>query len=339
MIANDWLDAAHQRGDRASLNASHRTKFAALLLMASSAGPMTLATLADTFGTGGNTFTIDFVGIGNPGNAADTTGYGAVPYTYQMGKYEVSRDMITKANSAGGLSIPLLDMSSFGGNVETHPATGVSWFQAAKFVNWLNTSQGHAAAYNFDGSGNYTLWTPAEAWTQGGENLYRNKDAHYFLPSENEWYKAAYHNGTGYFVYPTGSDSAPLGVGGGTDTGTAVISNDYFKGPADITNAGGLSPYGTMGQGGNVTEWQENARNSSDEESKLTYEVRAARGGYFHSNAFFLASSVRGVNYADEESAHYLGFRVAAVPEPEQYAAAFGVALFGTGVWLRRKKV
>ena len=41
--------------------------------------------------------------IGNPNNAADTTGnpnpVGSVSYMYNLGKYEVSRDMITKANT------------------------------------------------------------------------------------------------------------------------------------------------------------------------------------------------------------------------------------------------
>ncbi len=308
---------------------------ATMLLLAASAGALATETMADTFGTGGNTFTIDFVGIGNPGNAADSSGYGSVAYGYQMGTYEVSRDMITKANSAGGLGIPLADMSGYGGNVGTHPATGVSWFQAATFVNWLNTSSGHAAAYNFDGSGNFTLWTPAEAWTQGGENLYRNKDAHYFLPSENEWYKAAYHNGTGYFVYPTGGDSAPGAVAGGTGAGTAVYDQGLFQGPADITNAGGLSPYGTMGQGGNAWEWQESAFTGAND---LPSEARGARGGFWNSPANFLASSLQG-NAAPAFESFGVGFRVAAVPEPEQYAAAFGAALLGTGVWLRRKKV
>ena len=303
--------------------------------MAGSAGPMTPSTLADTFGTGGNTFTIDFVGIGNPGNPADTTGYGAVPYTYQMGKYEVSREMITKANSAGGLGIPLADMSPFGGNVETHPATGVSWFQAATFVNWLNTSSGHAAAYNFDGGGNFKLWTASEAWTQGGENLYRNKGAHYFLPSENEWYKAAYHNGTGYFDYPTGSDSVPAAVDGGTGVGTAVYNKGYFYSPADITNAGGMSPYGTMGQGGNVHEWQESAFSGSND---LSSGDRVLRGGMWGDFADVLTTSYDRIMYNPSYETVYVGFRVAAVPEPEQYAAAFGAALLGAGVWIRRKK-
>lgn len=69
-----------------------------------------------TFGSGANQFDMTFVEIGSPDNADDTTGApnpaGKVEYTYQMGKYEVSRDMITKANAVGGLGITLADMSS-----------------------------------------------------------------------------------------------------------------------------------------------------------------------------------------------------------------------------------
>jgi hypothetical protein len=60
-----------------------------------------LSAQADTFGTSGNEFTIDFVNIGNAGNAADTTGYGAVPYAYRMGKYEISQNAIDKATASG----------------------------------------------------------------------------------------------------------------------------------------------------------------------------------------------------------------------------------------------
>jgi ABC-type proline/glycine betaine transport system substrate-binding protein len=56
---------------------------------------------ADTFGTSGNEFTIDFVNIGNTGNAADTTTYGAVPYEYRASIYETSQDAITKATASG----------------------------------------------------------------------------------------------------------------------------------------------------------------------------------------------------------------------------------------------
>jgi hypothetical protein len=33
---------------------------------------------------------LQFVTVGDPGNAPDTTGYGSVPYTYQMGEYDVT---------------------------------------------------------------------------------------------------------------------------------------------------------------------------------------------------------------------------------------------------------
>ena len=38
---------------------------------------------------------IDTVPVGNAGNAADTTGYGSVAYTYNIGKYEVTAGQYT----------------------------------------------------------------------------------------------------------------------------------------------------------------------------------------------------------------------------------------------------
>jgi formylglycine-generating enzyme len=230
---------------------------------------------ADTFGSGANQFTMDFVTVGNPGNAADTTGYGSVPYTYRMGTYEVSRDMITKANTVGGLGISMFDMTSYGGNGVNRPATGVSWYEAAVFVNWLNSSTGHTPAYKFS-SGGFALWGPSDAGYNAA-NLYRNSLALYFLPSENEWCKAAYYDGPAglYYDYPTGSDGAPTAVASGTGVGTEVYLQLTGTGPADITAAGGLSPYGTMGQGGNVNEWNESASDGGNDSTSEQREVRS----------------------------------------------------------------
>ena len=123
-------------------------------------------TITETFGIGANAFTMDFVTIGNPGNAADTTGSpnpaGSVAYTYNLGKYEVSREQIDKANSAGSLGITLQDMDNYGGNGVNKPATGIGYYEAAKYVNWLNTSTGGTAAYKFDGSGAFQLWSAGD---------------------------------------------------------------------------------------------------------------------------------------------------------------------------------
>jgi hypothetical protein len=91
---------------------------------------------ADTFGSGVNTFDIEFVTVGNPGNAADDITAnpdfaGSVPYSYRMGKFEISEQMIDKANAEGGLRI---SKDTRGAD---KPATSVSWNEAARFMNWL----------------------------------------------------------------------------------------------------------------------------------------------------------------------------------------------------------
>ncbi len=103
-----------------------------------------LSAQADTFGTSGNEFTIDFVNIGN---AADTTTYGAVPYVYRVGTCEITQDAITKATASGMSNV------TAGAWTGSQPAGSISWYEAAAFVNWLNTSTGNQAAYDLTFSG------------------------------------------------------------------------------------------------------------------------------------------------------------------------------------------
>jgi sulfatase modifying factor 1 len=264
---------------------------------------------ADTFGSGANSFDIDFVTIGNPGNPADTTGVpstaGSVLYTYRIGKYEISEQMIDKANALGGLGTT---KDTRGPN---KPATSISWYEAAKFVNWLNTSTGNHAAYKFDIGGNFQLWQPTDPGYMPGI-LFRNSLAKYFLSSVDEWYKAAYYDPSAgiYYNFPTGSDIPPISVATGTAPGTAV----YQAGPADITQAGGLSPYGTMAQGGNAAEWNETSLSATGQSPDLS--GRAIRGGDWASFANDLASFSAVQLIPSAESAT-VGFRVSSnVPEP-----------------------
>jgi formylglycine-generating enzyme required for sulfatase activity len=296
-----------------------------------------------SFGSGANQFQMEFVTIGNPGNAADTTGVpnpaGAVGYTYGIGKFEVREDMITKFNASQSLQIT---KDTRGPN---KPATNVSWNEAARFVNWLNTSTGGFAAYKFTTNGvndNIALWTSADTLDYDATNPYRSKRAAYVLPSYNEWYKAAYYspNNSTYYNFPNGSDTAPTAVASGTVAGTAVYRQMYIQGPADVDQAGGLSPYGVMGLGGNVQEWQESA---ADLATSSGSSIRATRGGVWFDTSGDLSSSARG-NTSPTYVVDYYGFRVAslsssappAVPEPSMMVIG---TLFGLGGLMAKRRM
>ena len=294
--------------------------------------------VTESFGSGVNAFTMEFVTIGNPGNAADTTGSpnpaGSVAYTYNLGKQEVSRDMITKANSAGSLGITMYDMSDYGGNGVDRPATGVSWYEAAKYVNWLNTSTGGRAAYKFSGS-TFQLWSAGDAG-YNANNMFRNSLAKYVIASSDEWYKGAYGKEDGSWSnFPNGSDSAPSAVAGGTAANTAVYGRSVASGPANITNAGGLSAYGTMGQGGNVSEWNETA---VDGINNTAGESRNLRGGAWYSSSSGLDASSRNTTSPASEGGFTgdYGFRVASVPEPSTLSL-LAIGLGGLAILRRRK--
>lgn len=277
--------------------------------------PPTSQGILHTFGNGDDVFTMEFVLVGNPGNKEDATGHGAVSYNYLIGKYEVNRSKVWVHNrQTGGPKIYTRNRTA------GHPANFVTWNEAARFVNWLNTSQGYPPAYKFiteEPNDNIALWTAGESGYDAS-SPYRNSGARYFLPNEDEWYKAAFYdpkaNGGkgGYWDYATGSEEDPEAVAHGTKAGTTVSHWKRSKksGPAHFSEAGGLSPYGTMAQGGNVSEWIEDA---FDESNDSATEPRLVRGGWWGRGYDELRSSFRLAWNVDGEH-HGIGFRVAAKP-------------------------
>jgi sulfatase modifying factor 1 len=295
----------------------------------------------DTFGSNANKFDIEFVTIGDPGNTADSGGdpdpAGAVDYSYRIGKFEISEDMIAKANAEGGLDITKDTRSP------NKPATSITWNEAARFVNWLNTSTGSPPAYKFanqpgeigySANANIQLWSIGDAGYDPN-NLYRNSLARYFLPSAHEWYKAAYYDPTSgnYYNYPTGSNTAPTDVPFGTADDTAVYDQPFAAGPADITLAGGLSPYGTMGQGGNVYEWEETDFDLVNDSSS---SARGNRGGGWAKAENHMLPLIRLSGNPFQEGGA-LGFRVARVAIPEPSTMLLG-ALTAAGLLLRKRR-
>jgi sulfatase modifying factor 1 len=311
--------------------------------------------------------TIDTVTVGDAGNAADTTGYGAVADVFAIGKYEVTigqyttflnsvasfnsksylvnlwnAGMATDQNVAGisrtgsgTLGSPYNYSVIGSGN---RPVTYVSWFDAARFANWMNNGAVNGASTE---TGAYTL-----NGATTGTGFTKNAGATWWIPSEDEWYKAAYYKGSGtnagYWVYPTQSDSAPgNNIGGEANQANWIVgdyavtqsasydsSQNYLTDGGAFSNSG--SAYGTFDQGGNVFEWNDAVISSSR---------RGRRGGAWDSIDFGLQSSVRGsLDPTLEES--YLGFRVATVPEPSTYALlALTAAGLGAYILRRRRKI
>lgn len=278
--------------------------------------------MADTFGTGDNQFTIDFVTISGSTNPTSGIPAGSgffftgVNNDYRIGKYEISNGQWAKfrANIAPtlvtGYPSKAYDSDPYFTGLN-FPTNYVSWYEAAQFVNYLNTSTGHTAAYKFtgtQGTSNYFLGV----WASGDigynvSNPYRNSNAVYFLPTENEWVKAAYWNGTSLQTYASVGDVAP------TQSGWNFYDNGFVTdpgGPWDV-GSGSQELNGTFDMMGNVLEWMESPYFSGD---YLPDSGRSFRGGVFKGDVYSLASSVRGGNTPLYES--YFGFRVASVPEP-----------------------
>lgn len=285
----------------------------AICSIALCAGSSVGASSSDTFGSGTNSFAIEFVEVADAGNAPDITGYGSVSYDYKISRNEITEDQITQALASGLVHV------SAGAWSGDQPAAFVTWFDAAAFVNFLNEQAGYPKAYNLAWDENAQTWT-LQLWDENvsagpaRSNRFRHRAARYVLASEDEWHKAAFYKGggtnAGYWAYPTGQATAPVSVAASDQPGTAVFGGQ--DGPASVNLDGGLSAYGTRGQGGNVAEWLETAWDGLNDSPN---EARVVRGGDWFGPAEDLSSAERRINHP-RYSSDFIGFRVVKLPEP-----------------------
>ena len=81
--------------------------------------------------------TMDWVNVGNAGNAADSTGYGAVGYNYSIGKYEVTAGQYTEFLNAVadtdtyGLYSTNMSISQHGCNIQQSGSSGSYTYSVA----------------------------------------------------------------------------------------------------------------------------------------------------------------------------------------------------------------
>ena len=189
----------------------------------------------------------------------------------------------------------------------------VSWYDAARFSNWLTTGDTETGVYTFNRTDSVTniLDHETAAATLGGTA--------WFIPTEDEWYKAAYHKNDGasgnYWDYPTGTNAVPSNDLIDPDPGNNANfyqSGYTIGGPYHTTEVGEFenseSPYGTFDQGGNLLEWNET----------LIGLGRGLRGGYWLASlSGDLRASYRSYGNPRYEYRCHVGFRVASIPRPD----------------------
>jgi len=157
----------------------------------------------------------------------------------------------------------------------------------------------------------------ARHWQSGdtgfdASNPFRNSNAYYFLPTEDEWVKAAYWNGTNLQTWARIGDLRP------GQLGCNYYYYDYATDPAGLWAAtnGSSELNGTKNMMGNVWEWMETPYYSGDDVADAR---RAFRGGSYArvglGGWFVIQSSYRGPDFPHSED-YDVGFRVASLPEP-----------------------
>ena len=349
---------------------------------------LTLSALLFSVATHAGPINYQLVPVGNPGNAGDTRagentfGKGSVAYEYQIGKYDVTIGQYTAFlnavdpsgtnpngiyNSSMGTNLNIAGISydeaaaagfkysvigPFGAiqipqaTAANRPMTFVSWFDAARFANWMTNGQGGPGTTE---TGAYDLATAAP-----GVAPAKTPGAAFYIPNEDEWYKAAFYSPNyggdgvpGYYAYATQSDSAPGNtIGPGTNQANWITGSGFSvtqlptldSSQNYLTDAGAYinsaSYYGTFDQSGNVNQW-----NDLD---GLPGSSRGLRGGdwFLNPHAGFLSSSDSFLA-APSSALNSFGFRLAApVPVPEPSTWVMGLAGLACGGWqmVRRRR-
>jgi len=166
--------------------------------------------------------------IGDINNQNDSAGIGSVSYEFKMGKFEVTNTEYVEFLNNIGVTDTYEVYSSLmsedrGGiwrsgsngsyvysvktNYANKPATCISWYNAARYCNWLHNGKP-------SGLQNNTTTEDGAYQLTGNTGLPSRKfSAIYFIPSADEWQKAAFYKSgstnAGYWDYATQSNTAP----------------------------------------------------------------------------------------------------------------------------------
>lgn len=303
---------------------------------------------------------IEMVTVSNAGNAPDpsdgdsstggTQNFGAVAATFRIGKFEVTNAQYvaflnavaaTDTNALFSVNMEIdprggIDQFGTSGNFRyavragmgDKPVVFVSFWDCCQFCNWLHNGRpGGLQSAGTTETGAYDLTIPGAV---AGNTVTQSPGAKFFLPTEDQWYKAAYHqpasaggDADDYWLYPTRSNDIPtvaaVNAIGEIEPDTANIANYGFEadwdsngdesnedGNVTTVGSGGVgsaSFYGAFDMAGNVIEWNETVIDGSS---------RGLRDSSWFNSETPLRSSFRNFSPPVDESV-FIGFRVASL--------------------------
>lgn len=289
-------------------------------------------------------------------NAPNTNGRGQVTTPYAISQYETTNAQyvafLNAVDKSGtnpyGLYSTNMTSNTSGGIVYTagaasgskysvksgfsqKPVNWVNWTSAARFVNWLVNG----------GTSNPSASTETGSYVMSGTAPYaRSANAQIFLPSQDQWYKAAFYNSVSgtYNAWANGSLSTTPVKTTIANAGTASNQANYdnINAPVGLNDKGiyttSASPYQIYDMMGNVAEM-------TDTFSSTSYALYG--GSWSWIAADWSATAATQLRLTSQRNAQ-MGFRIATVapvPEPGTIAlAATGmVGLFGAS-WMKRRK-
>jgi sulfatase modifying factor 1 len=311
----------------------------------------------------GDVIVPEMVHVGNRGNEAYTgnplfpgpTGVGAVNHYYLIGKTEVTNTQYaaflnaigqSNANSVYNANMGISSTGTFGGIVqsgtsgaftyaaasgfENKPVNWVTWFSAARYVNWLENGQPVDATGAAVNTGAYNLGTATS-----GNIVARTPGSTWYLPSASEWFKAAFYNPTTatYSTYGTGMNTIVSGTGGAAADG--VVYQVTSSGPQPVGSFPNAdSYYGLYDASGNVREWTGKINPTA---SATNLQQAYIANGSYAGGTDFSVSIDNGVYALGTSASAGIGFRVAAVPEPSTMVLA-AAGLAGAAGWKRLRR-
>ena len=271
-----------------------------------------------------------FLEIGSPLNPPDPlTGNGSVAYRYYVAEAEVTNTEYAEflnavdpdgTNPNGLYNANMGNRAVFGGidfnagapagtkysppqnnNWPERPVNYVSYYDSARYINWLTNGKPTGGGGTETGSYDMTQTPPLYI---GGP---------FAMPTDAEWYKAAYHRfSNSYDLYPIGSSVVPtIAICNfpGDVLNPSGITLNYAGGcnalgmtshPTAVKDAGGDSYKGAFDMGGNLWEW-------TSQPSSSSFVIRG--GTYAAAAPSMRADSLLATGFPTSEAAS-LGIRV-----------------------------